>query len=178
MWKKPDMPESTPEPSFTPRTPVEPVRNDREKATIGPSISIKGDLVGEEDLVIQGRVEGKVELKQHNVTIGRNGRVKADVYGKIITVEGEVQGNLFADEKIIVRQAGSVRGNLTAPKVSLEEGSIFKGAIDMDSSKGEKQRSFTDTASEGRASKANPELKDDEAHKKISTGLASPSPKV
>src|SRR6185436_6662646 len=66
-------------PSSTP-TSAEPVRRG-ERATIGPSIFIKGDLTGDEDLVIEGRVEGKVDLKQNNVTVGRNGRVKADVYG-------------------------------------------------------------------------------------------------
>ena len=106
-----------------------------ERATIGPSIFIKGDLTGDEDLVIEGRVEGKVDLKQNNVTIGRNGRVKADVYGQVVTIEGEVDGNVFAREQAILRQAGAIRGNITAPRVVLEDGSRFKGSIDMESSK-------------------------------------------
>jgi cytoskeletal protein CcmA (bactofilin family) len=113
----------------------EPPRRSATSATIGPSIFIKGDLSGEEDLVIEGRVEGKVDLKQNNVTIGKNGRVRADVFGKVVIVEGEVDGNVFAREQAILRQAGAIRGNITAPRVMLEDGSRFKGSIDMESPK-------------------------------------------
>src|SRR6202035_116462 len=134
-WKRDDYPNAQPEqPASPPRptaaspSPEPPRRADR--ATIGPSIFIKGDLAGEEDLVIEGRVEGKVDLKQHNVTIGKNGRVKADVFGRIVTVEGEVDGNVIAQEQAVLRQSGAVRGNITAPRVTLEDGSRFKGSID------------------------------------------------
>lgn len=147
-WNKRDDQPNTPEPannaprpvSSTPSAPVtssspnpspEP-RRSGERATIGASIIIKGDLSGGEDLVIEGRVEGKVDLKQHNVTVGRSGRVKADVFGKVITIEGEVDGNVFAMEQAILRQAGAIRGNITAPRVILEDGSRFKGSIDME----------------------------------------------
>lgn len=116
---------STPGPSAEPR-------RSSDRATIGPSIIIKGDLSGGEDLVIEGRVEGKVDLKQHNVTVGRSGRVKADIFGKVVTIEGEVDGNVFAQEQAILRQAGAIRGNITAPRVILEDGSRFKGSIDME----------------------------------------------
>ena len=98
---------------------------------IGPSICIKGDLSGQEDVIIEGSVEGKIELRQHNVTVGKKGKVKADIYGKTITIEGEVQGNLYAEEQLVLRQTSTVRGNITAPRVSLEDGSNFKGSIDM-----------------------------------------------
>lgn len=100
-------------------------------ASLGPSISIKGTLTGEEDLVIEGRLEGEVALHKQHVTIGRSGRVRADVYGSSICVEGEVNGNLFGEEQVIIRQSGKVRGNVTAPRVNLENGAKFKGAIDM-----------------------------------------------
>ena len=145
-WKRDDSPNPQPEPQSPPRplpttttataapsSPApEPPRRSGDRATIGPSIFIKGDLAGEEDLVIEGRVEGKVDLKQHNVTIGKNGRVKADVFGRIVTVEGEVDGNVFAAEQAVLRQSGAVRGNITSPRVTLEDGSRFKGSIDMD----------------------------------------------
>ena len=138
-WKKPDEHSSYPEPAPAPRPPApplgEPRRAERATATIGPSIFIQGDLSGDEDLVIEGRVEGKIDLKQHNVTIGRNGRVRADVFGTTVVVEGEVDGNLFAQEQAVVRQSGAVRGNITAPRVMLEDGSRFRGSIDMESSK-------------------------------------------
>ena len=101
-------------------------------AVIGPSITIRGDLTGQEDLQVEGRVEGKIDLKQNLVTVGAQGRVKADIYGRLIEVEGEVEGNLFGQEQVIVRRSGSVRGNITAPRVSLEDGANFKGTIDMD----------------------------------------------
>jgi cytoskeletal protein CcmA (bactofilin family) len=137
VWKKPDENPSHPEPAPAPPRPAAPPadtrRADRATATIGPSIFIKGDLSGDEDLVIEGRVEGKIDLKQHNVTIGKNGRVKADVFGNTVVVEGEVDGNLFAQQQAILRQSGAVRGNITAPRVMLEDGSRFRGSIDMES---------------------------------------------
>jgi len=125
-----------PSPSPAPAAASEPPRRPSERATIGPSIFIKGDLSGEEDLVIEGRVEGRVDLKQNNVTVGKNGRVKADVFGKVVVVEGEVDGNVFAREQAILRQSGSICGNITAPRVILEDGSRFKGSIDMEPPKG------------------------------------------
>jgi cytoskeletal protein CcmA (bactofilin family) len=138
VWKKPDDQTSHPEPAPAPprpaaTPPVETRRSDRATATIGPSIFINGDLSGDEDLVIEGRVEGKIDLKQHNVTIGKNGRVRADVFGNTVIVEGEVDGNLFAQQQAILRQSGAVRGNITAPRVMLEDGSRFRGSIDMES---------------------------------------------
>ena len=165
--RKPDEPSPRPaEPSPAPRpttTPpsthaaspapsaAEPQRRG-ERATIGPSIFIKGDLTGDEDLVIEGRVEGKVDLKQNNVTIGRNGRVKADVFGQVVTVEGEVDGNVFAGEQAILRQAGAIRGNISAPRVVLEDGSRFKGSIDMEAKgPGRSQSSGTQGQAQGPA---------------------------
>jgi cytoskeletal protein CcmA (bactofilin family) len=136
MWKKSDLEPSNPQPapapqaqpSPAPRSPAPPIKD---HAVIGPTISIKGDLTGEEDLLIEGRVEGKIELRKHSVTIGKDGRIKADVYGKVITVEGMVEGNLYGEEQLIVRHSGTVHGNIVSPRVALEDGSNFKGSIDM-----------------------------------------------
>jgi cytoskeletal protein CcmA (bactofilin family) len=148
-------PATTPPSTYTaspaPAAAAEPQRRG-ERATIGPSIFIKGDLTGDEDLVIEGRVEGKVDLKQNNVTIGRNGRVKADVYGQVVTVEGEVDGHVFAGEQAILRQAGAIRGNISAPRVVLEDGSRFKGSIDMEArGPGRSQASGTQEQAKGPA---------------------------
>ena len=134
MWKKNEMQyPGTPEQPH-PATPAHnPVEQLRERAIIGSSIFIKGEIAGEEDLVVQGQVEGRIELKQHNVTIGKNGRVKADIVGKVISIEGEVHGNITGDEKIVVRASGVLHGNVSAPRVTLEDGAKFKGSIDMDS---------------------------------------------
>jgi cytoskeletal protein CcmA (bactofilin family) len=138
MWKKSESeefrPQPTPapqvQPSQAPRTPASQLLG-REHAVIGPTISLKGDLTGEEDLLIEGRVEGKIELRHHSVTVGKSGHIKADIYGKTITVEGTVEGNLYGEEQLIVRQSGTVRGNIVSPRVALEDGSNFKGSIDM-----------------------------------------------
>lgn len=136
MWKKSEPEESHPQPAPAPqvqpvsmsRNPVPPVK---EHAMIGSTISIKGDMSGEEDLLIEGRLEGKIESRRHAVIIGKNGRIKGDIYGKTITVEGTVEGNLYGEEQLIVRQSGTVRGNIVSPRVALEDGSNFKGSIDM-----------------------------------------------
>ena len=112
------------------RTPT--ARKDGGPAIIGPSISIKGDVSGDEDLVIQGRVEGRVDLSKHNVTIGPNGRVKADVNGRTVVVEGEVEGDLHGKEQIILRHTAKVVGSISAPRVALEDGAVFRGGIEMD----------------------------------------------
>ena len=132
MWKKSESEE--PQPQFKPQPAIQPRVNapqTKERAMIGSTIYIKGDVSGREDLIIEGQVEGRIELRQHNVTVGKKGKVKADIYGKTITIEGEVQGNLYGEEQLVVRQTSTVRGNITAPRVSLEDGSNFKGSIDM-----------------------------------------------
>jgi cytoskeletal protein CcmA (bactofilin family) len=136
MWKQSK--DDNPKPGYPPFG-KSPVKQLKERATIGPSIIIKGEIAGEEDLTIQGRVEGTIDLKQNNITIVRNGCVKADICGKVISIEGEVQGNLFGEEKIVVRGSGVVRGNMRAPRVNLEEGAKFSGNIDMEFESGEKR---------------------------------------
>lgn len=100
-------------------------------ASLGPSLVIRGTLSGQEDLMIEGQVEGEISLRKHSVTVGQKGRVKADIFSKSICIEGEVQGNLFGEDQVTIRQSGKVRGNVTSPRVTLEDGSKFKGAIDM-----------------------------------------------
>ena len=100
-------------------------------ARLGPSLVVKGNLAGEEDLLVEGRLDGEISLKKNRVTIGESGRVKADVVSKSIYVEGEVQGNLFGEDEVVIRRSGKVRGNVTAPRVTLENGAKFKGSIDM-----------------------------------------------
>ncbi len=107
------------------------------KAIIGPSITVKGDVSGEEDLVIQGRVEGAVSLAKHNVTIGPDGRLKADIDARSVTVEGEVEGDIRGQEQIILRHTARVEGSIAAPRVTLEDGAVFRGGIEMGSGGGD-----------------------------------------
>lgn len=99
---------------------------------IGQSIQIKGELTGNEDLAIEGKVEGKIFLKDHNLTVGPNARITADIHAKNVTVVGEVVGNITADDKVEVAASGTMRGDITAPRVVLADGAKFKGTIDMD----------------------------------------------
>ena len=104
----------------------------REQAVIGASISVVGDVTGDEDLTILGRVEGKIDLPKNSVTIGQGGRVKADVHAKAVSVAGEVHGNLVASEQIVIRKTATMLGNLTAPRVGLEDGCCFRGSVEME----------------------------------------------
>jgi cytoskeletal protein CcmA (bactofilin family) len=137
MWKKGETgegaaPEARPSPAPAAAPPAE--RRSRpagERATIGPSIRINGDVTGEEDLLVQGRVEGSIHLAQHAVTIGPEGRVRADVSGQSVTVEGEVIGDLRAADQVVLRRSAKVEGDIVAPRVTIEDGASFRGAVDM-----------------------------------------------
>lgn len=102
-----------------------------EMANIGKSISIKGDVVGEEDTILEGRVEGRVSLRNHHLTIGPNGDVQGEVSAKQVTVVGKVSGNVVASERIEVRETGRIQGDLIAPRLTVAEGAIINGAITM-----------------------------------------------
>jgi cytoskeletal protein CcmA (bactofilin family) len=98
---------------------------------IGKSVVIKGELTGSEDLTIEGHVEGKIELRQNVLTIGPNGKIKAQVFAKSVVILGEVTGNVTASEKVDLRDNGSVDGDIAAPRVAIAEGAHFRGSIDM-----------------------------------------------
>ena len=97
---------------------------------------IKGELSGSEDLTIEGQVEGKIELRQNVLTIGPNGKIKAQVFAKSVIVLGEVVGNVTASEKVDIRDNGSVDGDLVSPRVAIAEGAHFRGSIDMQRGQG------------------------------------------
>ncbi len=99
---------------------------------LGPTLVFKGDLVAEEDLLLKGRVEGSIQHTA-NLKIGKEGSVKGDIKAKCITVEGNVEGDLFGSESVTVQASAKVSGNIVARSVSLIEGSRFKGSIDMGS---------------------------------------------
>ena len=98
---------------------------------IGKSVVIKGELSGSEDLTIEGQVEGKIELRQNELTIGPNGRITAQVAAKTIVVQGKVTGDITATERVDIRDNGSVDGDLVAPRVAIADGAHFRGSIDM-----------------------------------------------
>jgi len=107
------------------------VRQEKGTVNIGKSVIIKGDLTGSEDLTIEGQVEGKIELRNNVLTIGANGKIKAQIFAKVVIVQGEVQGNITASERIDIRDNGSVDGDLVAPRIAIADGAHFRGSIDM-----------------------------------------------
>ncbi len=115
------------------RPPASDPQRGQEKTAvnIGKSVVIKGELNGSEDLTIEGQVEGKIELRQNVLTIGANGRIKAQVFAKSVIILGEVTGNVTASEKVDIRDNGSVDGDIASPRVAIAEGAHFRGSIDM-----------------------------------------------
>jgi cytoskeletal protein CcmA (bactofilin family) len=107
-------------------------KNPRGQAMIGPSIVINGKISGDENLIIEGTVEGSIDLPNQDVVIGQAGRIKADLQGKVVHIEGKIEGDIKGVEQVIIANSGNVRGNLVAPRVTLEDGAVFKGSIDMD----------------------------------------------
>jgi cytoskeletal protein CcmA (bactofilin family) len=101
-------------------------------AVIGPGIAIDGNISGNENLIIEGKVKGNIHLGSHEVTVGKTGDVNADVTAKLIRVAGKVRGDLTGKEKVIISNTGNVHGNIVAPRMLLEDGAVFKGSIDMD----------------------------------------------
>lgn len=139
MWKKdeavrPPQPTAGPAPTSsdigTSRADLS-RRIERDVVNIGKSVVIKGELSGSEDLTIEGQVEGKIELRQNVLTIGPNAKIKAQVFAKAVVIQGEVHGNVTATEKVDIRDAGSVDGDLSAPRVAIADGAHFRGSIDM-----------------------------------------------
>ncbi len=176
MWKKDESEEATAASSeATDQEPGERPSRTRpggsRSATIGPSITIDGDVSGQEDLLIQGRVNGVVKLADQSITVGSEGRVKADITGRVVTVEGEVEGNLTADEQVILRSQSHVEGDIKAPRVVLEDGASFKGLVDMSRPEGSSAGSGRSSAtrSAGKASS------DDGAGSKAGSSSASTS---
>jgi cytoskeletal protein CcmA (bactofilin family) len=112
---------------------------ERDVVNIGKSVVIKGELNGSEDLTVEGHVEGKIELKDHVLTIGPNGKIKAQVFAKAVIVLGEVNGNVTATEKVDIRDGGSVDGDIVSPRVAIAEGAHFRGSVDMQRKAGQPQ---------------------------------------
>jgi cytoskeletal protein CcmA (bactofilin family) len=131
MWKKEEGQAGQESVDHTPRTSAPKSTTASGRATIGPSISIKGDVTGSEDLLIQGKVDGSVTLAHHAVSVGSEGRVNANIVGRVITVEGRVEGDLTAEEQIVLRGSAQVHGDIKAPRVVLEDGATFRGLVDM-----------------------------------------------
>ena len=102
-----------------------------EKTIIGSSFRIEGELEAKEDTLIQGRVEGNIIAEKHTVRIGKKGEVKGEVLAKAIIVEGTIEGQLVATDKVVLKNTGKGKGKLLAPQVGMEEGCRFDGELKM-----------------------------------------------
>jgi len=143
MWKRDESvkpaapPASTPAAAPSASAPAAPQANElraqlgRDMVNIGKSVVIKGELSGSEDLTIEGHVEGRIDLRENVLTIGPNGKIKAEVFAKSVVVLGEVTGNVTASEKVDIRDNGSVDGDIASPRVAIAEGAHFRGSVDM-----------------------------------------------
>ena len=143
MWKPTQAssiaPSPTPEPSRpappppafeTPsRTTVAATTGDQ--ATVGKGLLIKGEITGSESLFIDGKVEGSIVLPGNRVTVGRNGQVAASITAREIVVLGKIRGNVIASDRVDIRAEGSLSGDVTAARISIEDGAFFKGGIDI-----------------------------------------------
>ena len=106
-------------------------RVERDIVNIGKSVVIKGELTGSEDLTIEGQVEGTIQLREHILTIGPNGKIKAQIFAKTVIILGQVNGNVSASDKVDIRDNGSVDGDIVSPRVAISEGAHFRGSVDM-----------------------------------------------
>ncbi|HZP21933.1 MAG TPA: polymer-forming cytoskeletal protein [Terriglobales bacterium] len=145
MWKRkeedsPASPEfnmtgSAVTPVPPPPRPIEPVRNEPlrsvEVATIGKSVVVKGELSGSEDLIIDGEVEGSITLRGQTLTVGPNGRVRANIEARNVVLHGRVDGDITASERVDLRKSASLAGNISTARIAIEDGAFFKGGIDI-----------------------------------------------
>jgi cytoskeletal protein CcmA (bactofilin family) len=116
--------------SFRIEAATEPRQAPKGVSVLGPTLTFRGgELSSDEDLVIEGTVEGKIAHQSHHLTIGKSGKVKANVRARLITVYGTVEGDLHGDEGVQIAASAHVKGNVVGPRVSLEPGARFEGSI-------------------------------------------------
>lgn len=101
------------------------------RSVLSPSIAVKGDISGTEDLVLEGKMEGTISLPKNEILIGPDGQVKADLTALKVSIEGRVTGDIRGSERVVIKSSGKVEGNIVAPRVVLEDGCQFKGSVEM-----------------------------------------------
>jgi cytoskeletal protein CcmA (bactofilin family) len=128
----------SPEPKYSPSptqsssyTPVKPATSPLDQATIGRSVVIKGDVTGSESLFIDGRVEGTINFPDNRVTVGRNGNVQANITAKEVVIMGKVLGNVECADRLDIRSEGLLSGDVITHRISVEEGAILKGGVEV-----------------------------------------------
>ena len=142
MWSKSSSREKAPEQSTEPivtvgeatPSPIEPASRQTDlHVKIGKTIVVRGELSGGEDLIIEGRVEGKITLEGHHLTVGETGNIAAEVVANTVTIIGRMEGNLYAKERAELSESGTLTGDIRSPRVIIADGAKFKGSVDMSS---------------------------------------------
>jgi len=136
MWNRGDARRANGHPDQSVPGSVAPARRPHEAhvigvATLGSSVCVTGELRGSEDLLIDGRVEGRIDLPDHTLTIGPHGHIRAEIVANVVTVFGTVVAGVTARDKIDIRKGGSVEGPLSCPCIAIEDGAHFRGRVDM-----------------------------------------------
>jgi len=159
MWKRDDAarPASAPPAAPPPQAvtgapaprPEASANMEQDVVNIGKSVVIKGELNGSEDLMIEGHIEGTIQLRDHVLTIGPNGRINAEVFAQSVIVLGEVNGNVTASEKVDIRDTGSVDGDIVSPRVAIAEGAHFRGSVDMQGKGAKQSQGQSDAKAQG-----------------------------
>jgi cytoskeletal protein CcmA (bactofilin family) len=129
----------SPEPKYTPNavpptnsyTPVKPATSPLDQANIGRSLVIKGEVTGAESLFIDGRIEGTINFPDNRVTVGRNGNVAANITAKEVVIMGKVHGNVDCADRLDIRSEGLLAGDVITHRISVEEGAILKGGVEV-----------------------------------------------
>jgi len=103
----------------------------RNIARFGPSLFLKGELSGSEDIVIEGHFQGKIDLRNNNILVGETGKIKADIWANNITIKGSVEGNIHAANKVFISTKGQLKGDINAPTISIMDGARFRGSVKM-----------------------------------------------
>ena len=128
--ERPAQPHETQRPAAAPAPAGQKLPTEVKTAVIGPNIRIQGELSGDEDLVVEGRVEGKISVTK-GLRIGPQAQVNAEVKAHHVVIAGRVVGNVVATEKVEILPSGILEGNIRAPKIAIAEGAQFKGSVDM-----------------------------------------------
>jgi cytoskeletal protein CcmA (bactofilin family) len=128
-WQPPSQPQSAPAPAMSVRPSAPAARG---LSTLGASLEIKGKISGEEDLQIDGKVEGSVALNGQRLTVGRSGKLSSEVWARDVIVYGSLTGNIHASDRVEIKKDGSVTGDITTARISVEDGAYFKGRIEIE----------------------------------------------
>jgi cytoskeletal protein CcmA (bactofilin family) len=134
MWKRDESVKPPTSTDDAPTPAANPASNPQAEAVVmdlGSSMTIKGELSASEDLTLSGRMEGRISVPGHTLTIGPHADIKAEIAGKSVVIMGAITGNITADEKVDIRATGAVTGDIVAPRLAVAEGGSLRGKVDM-----------------------------------------------